>query len=465
VTADIELQYNARTFGVHVLDADGAQTPSQHTQTTATVSDAGRGAVVFRTELPAFGYRLYSLRGGVAPANVPWSAKAGPGPARRGQRVGELNVSESVLENRFLRLEFDQESGWLSSLLDKRTGVDLVAGTSGEHTQICEDPTDTWGHGVVSYNWPGDAMQTDRIVLRESGPLRARLRVERSWGRSTLTEEFFLDHDGDRVEVRVTLDWREHSHLLKLRFPVAITDPTGTYQIPYGFIERPVDGAEEPGQSWVDLTGGVPGDETRRAGLAVVNNAKHGYDVSPAGELGGHDVSPSIGITAVRSPVFSWHDPRQLDPEGFYSYQDQGVQRFSYLLVPHDGDWRRADLTRAAAVLGAPPRAMLESFHDGTLPAESSFAGDGTGQVMITAIKGSEDPGADGADLIVRAVETTGRPTQAQLDLPLVGRRIVAEFGPSQVRTFRVPRDPAHPIVDVDLIEWPLEREHPAGAQ
>jgi alpha-mannosidase len=84
---------------------------------------------------------------------------------------------------------------------------------------------------------------------------------------------------------------------------------------------------------------------------------------------------------------------------------------------------------------------------------------------MITAIKGSEDPGPDGADLIVRAVETTGRPTQAQLDLPLVGRRIDAEFGPSQVRTFRVPRDPAHPIVDVDLIEWPLEREHPAGVQ
>ena len=83
------------------------------------------------------------------------------------------------------------------------------------------------------------------------------------------------------------------------------------------------------------------------------------------------------------------------------------MQRFSYLLVPHDGDWRRADLTRAAAVLGAPPRAMLESFHDGTLPAESSFADDGAGQVMITAFKGSEDPGPDGADLIVRAVETT----------------------------------------------------------
>jgi alpha-mannosidase len=445
VTTDIELQYNARAQGVHVLDADGRQTPSQRIQTTATMSDAGRGAVAFQAELPAFGYRLYSLRGGNAAAATPFS----------GQDVGELSATETVLENQFLRVELDPEAGWLASLVDKRTGVDLVAGAAGEHTQICEDPTDTWGHGVVSYNWPGDAMRTEAIVLRESGPLRARLRVERSWGRSTLTEEFILGHRSDRVEVRVTIDWREHSHLLKLRFPVALTDPTATYEIPYGTIERPVDGAEEPGQSWVDLTGGVP--DGSRAGLAVVNNAKHGYDVSPAGQHGGREVSASIGITAVRSPVYSWHDPRQLDPDGFYSYQDQGVQHFSYLLVPHDGEWRSADLTRSAAVLGSAPRAMLESFHDGELPAQSSFAADGAGQVMITAIKGSEDPGPDGCDLIVRAVETTGRAAQAHLELPLVSRMIDAAFGASQVRTFRVPRDPAAPIVEVDLVEWPVD--------
>ena len=182
----------------------------------------------------------------------------------------------------------------------------------------------------------------------------------------------------------------------------------------------------------------------------MVNDAKHGYDVSAGSAEGG---TPSIGITALRSPVYSWHDPRRLDPDGFYAYQDQGIQQFSYLLVPHAGDWRSAGLTRRAAELGSPVRAMLESFHPGPLPPSQSFAGDGAGPVMVTAIKGSED--GPGTDLIVRAVETTGRAASARIELPLLGRVIEAEFGPSRLRTFRVPAD-GGPVRETDLIEWDL---------
>jgi alpha-mannosidase len=156
--------------------------------------------------------------------------------------------------------------------------------------------------------------------------------------------------------------------------------------------------------------------------------------------------------------VYSWHDPRLLSDESIYSYQDQGIQRFSYRLLPHSGDWRTAQPTRVAALLGQPVRAMLEAFHEGPLPASDSFVADGGGQVMITAVKGSEDPsdGPGGADLIVRAVETTGRAGTASLELPLVGRTIDVGFGASQIRTFRIPADPDAEIVEVDLVEWPL---------
>jgi len=159
----------------------------------------------------------------------------------------------------------------------------------------------------------------------------------------------------------------------------------------------------------------------------------------------------------VRSPVYSWHDPRLLDPEGVYAFQDQGVQRFGLELIPHAGDWRKAQPTRRAAVLGAPVRAQLESFHDGDLAPRDGFAHDGGGAVMVTAVKGSEDaPDIAPADLIVRAVETRGEPARARIDLPLVGRTIEGEFRPHEVRTFRVPLDPAGEIVEVDLLEWPL---------
>jgi alpha-mannosidase len=447
VTAAIELQYGSQPTGVHVVDGEGVPTPSQRTQSVATTDDKGRAATVFEAEVPALGYRLYRLRSGPAPA----------GAAGDGHRPGALCATGTTLENDLLRAEFDPGTGWLASLLDKRTGVDVVAGAVGEHTQICQDPTDTWGHRVVSYRWPGAAMRTTRVVLREDGPLRARLRVEREWNRSTMVEEFVLGHRSDALEVRVTIDWREQAHLMKLCFPTAITGPVSTYEIPFGAQQRPVDGGENPAQSWVDLSGTAGG---RPAGLTVVNNAKHAYDVSP-GTPGGD--TASIGITAVRSPVYSWHDPRTLDPEGFYSFQDQGTQSFSYLLVPHGGDWREVAPARRAAELGSPMRAMLESFHPGPLPHRLSFAADDGGPVMVTALKGAED-GAPRTDLIVRAVETTGREAHGRIELPLVGRVIEADFGPSQIRTFRVPADGGE-VRETDLIEWDLAGDEPPAGR
>lgn len=439
VRAEVELQYGAQPTGVHVLDANGALVPSQKIQSVATTNDKGRAAQAFEADIPALGYRLYRLHAAAAPAGLTWSRSA----------PGELRATETLLENAHLRVELDPQTGWLSSLVHKRSGRDLVAGVRGEHLQVCEDPTDTWGHRVVSYAWPGEPMTTTRMVLREEGPLRARLRIERQWGRSTMVEELVLGHDSDQLEVRVTLDWREQAHLLKMRFPTALEEPEATYEVPFGSLKRPVDGAEEPAQSWVDLTGTLPGaDGPVRGGLAVVVEAKHGYDVSPADERSG----ASIGVTAVRSPVYSWHDPRLLDPEGYYSYQDQGMQRFRYLLVPHAGDWREAGLARRAAELDSPVRAMLESSHTGPLPAQLSCLSDSAGQVMVTAIKPSEDDAS--SSMVVRAVETTGQPARARVEIPVLGRTIEADFGPSQLRTFRVPRDPGQAVTEVNLVEW-----------
>jgi alpha-mannosidase len=434
VDTDVTINYTTMPGEVRVVDDEGAEVVSQPVQSWSTTDSPSHGALAFRAELPAFGYRLFRLA---------------PGTPARG--TSALVVSENLLENDLVRIEFDPATGWISSYLVKSTGIDLMSSIDGTtHTQICADPTDTWGHRVISYAWPGEPMRVRTIVVRESGPLRSRLRVEREWGRSTLVEEFVLDHDSTVLRVDVTLDWREHAHLLKLRIPTAIESAVATFEIPFGHLERPVDGAEEPAQSWVDLSGTVG---AQPAGLTVVTTDKHGYDVSP----GEH---PSIGITAVRSPVFAWHDPRVLESDGIYDYQDQGIQRFRYEMVPHDGDWRVPQPTRRANLLGSPVRAMLESAHPGMLPRSASFAGDGGGNVLVTALKGSEDPndspGSGGVDLIVRAVETSGVATGTRIDLPLVGRGIDVELGPSQIRTWRVSKDPAAEVVEVDLVEWPV---------
>lgn len=508
VTASIELHLGVgmELDPARVTDANGSPVPSQAIASRSQVGRKAGAALVFRAELPPFGFRRYALHlvpGGTfaagAVGNTPrvagraepasGVAAAPPAPYSAAEQhadrvpaptpVAVVGEHETVLDNGGIRAVLDHRTGWFCSLLDRRTGVDLMRGARGEHLQICRDPTDTWGHRVITYAWPGAPMETTRVLLRENGPYRAAVRVERRWHGSRMAEEFLLTRDGDAIEVRVELDWQERAHLLKLRVPLALTDPVGTIEVPFGSIERPVDGAEQPGQSWLDLTGDAArtdadGERGRvrgrvRAGLALVNDAKHGYDLSPgdAADGGGatddaagsaEPTSPSLGVTVVRSPVFAWHDPTPLDPDGVYSYQDQGFQRFTYLLVPHGADPREAGLERRAAQLTMQPRAMLESFHDGDLGDTVSWAEVVPDSVLVTAIKGTEDP-ADapgGAHLIVRAVEVAGERTDAVIDVPLTGHRIEAVFEPHRIRTWRVPFDPGATPVEVDLIEWPL---------
>lgn len=447
VRAVVEVNYGGLRGGAHVVDAsvdpadDDDAAPvavaAQAVRGWSTTSDPTRGAVAFAAEVPALGYRLYRLRPGRAPeGGAPATAAA-------------ARASGTTLENEHLRVEVDPETGWLASLLDKRTGVDVVGGARGPHAVVATDASDTWGHRVVSYAGPGEAMKVTRVAAVEAGPLRARLRVEHAWGASTLVEDLVLVAGADQLEVRARLDWREPGHLLKLRFPVALADPRATVEVPFAAVAIPVDGAEQAAQSWVEVAGTASGT---RAGLALVTHGKHAVDVSPADDAAGTD--PSLGLTAVRSPSYAWHDPAELDPDGDHVHQDQGVQSFRYLLVPHAGDWRAAGLVRRAALLGRPVRAMLESSHPGALPRAASFVDDGGGPVMVTAVKPAEDE-PDG-DVVVRAVETTGRPARARIAVPVVGRVLVADFGPHQLRTFRIPVGPTAAVVEVDLVERPL---------
>jgi alpha-mannosidase len=238
------------------------------------------------------------------------------------------------------------------------------------------------------------------------------------------------------VDVRVTLDWHEPMKLLKLRYPTSVEAERATYEIPYGHIERATNGHEEPGQSWVDVSG-----EDR--GLAVLNDSKYGYDVR-----GG-----DIGISAVRSPVWAWHDPRELEPGSDFEHMDLGRQEFQVRLVPHAGDWRDAGVVRLAAELNQPPFALLETYHDGPLPQSASHVDGGGGSVVVTVVKGAED--ADGS-IIVRAFESAGVASHATIELPFLGRTIDADFGPAEIKTFRVPPDPSDPVVETNLLEWQL---------
>ncbi|GAB1516521.1 alpha-mannosidase [Actinophytocola sp. KF-1] len=418
LVADVELEFGGfPAFGARAVDDTGTAVAVQRTRSKATVN-GWRRRIAIAADVPPLGYRVYRIH-----------------PSGDSEGAPGVTATDTRLENEFVALEIDPETGWLRSLRDKKSDVDVVRG--GAHGVVIDDRSDTWGHRVRAYDKVAGVFAPRSVRLVENGPVRAVLRVVSEYGSSTLTEEYVLGVRDRHVEVRVTLDWHEKQKLLKLRFPTVLSGAEATFEIPYGHLVRPANGSEEAAQAWVDVSGELPGG--RRAGLAVLNDGKYGHDV-----LGG-----DIGVTAARSPVYAWHEPKELDPDELYTFQDQGRQEFTLRLVPHGGDWRDASVVRLAAELNQPAFTLLESYHDGDLPTAGSFMSVSDGSVVPSVLKVAEDgPHA----LVVRAYETAGRACEATIEV--LGRPVTASFGPAEIKTFLVPRDEEAPVVETDMIEW-----------
>jgi len=409
--ADVELEFAGFPGGeARLVGDDGAEVPLQRTRSHATVNGP-RGRVVFPADVSPLGYRVYRLQ----PGTGTYQVRAGyvPGPPQ--------------LENEHVLLELDPATGRIVRLESKAGGAN-VADPSASHAVVVDDRSDTWGHRVRAYDDVVGEFEATSVHTVEHGPVRTIVRVESRYGSSTLREEYVLSVDAPYVDVRVTLDWHERLKLLKLRYPTGLGAEKGTFQAPYGFVERAASGDEEPGQAWVDVS-------AAGAGLAVLNDGKHGLDVR-----GG-----DIGITVVRSPVYAWHDPRELEEGGDFEWMDQGRQRFTLRLVPHAGDWRDANVVRLAAELNQPPFALLESSHSGDLAPRASYADDGAGSVVLTVVKGAED----GDGLVARAYETAGRDTHATLRV--LDHVVEADFGAHEIKTFHL----GDSVREVNLLEWP----------
>jgi alpha-mannosidase len=355
---------------------------------------------------------------------------------------GALRASGTTIENDRLRLDLDPGTGRIArlELLDGAAARSFIA-ADRPRARVVDDTSDPWGHRMQAYREEVGHFEATSVELVERGPVRAILRVDSRFGHSRLIEDFVLTAGSDTLELRVILDWRERSKLLKLRFATTLSEPVATYEIPYGAIERPANGEEEPGQRWIDVTGRLPGHDGD-AGLAILNDGKYGFDIHE-GEL---------GITAVRSPIYAHHEPTVPTPGVRYQFQDQGSQRFVLHLVPHVGDWRAATLTRRAMELNQRPTLLLESSHQGRLPAMLSLAGLEPEHVVMGALKMAEDDDA----AIVRLVETIGRPGPVRLRFPEWDRDERLDIGPFEIRTYRVPKAAGDPMVEVDLLERPL---------
>ncbi|HVJ08575.1 MAG TPA: glycoside hydrolase family 38 C-terminal domain-containing protein [Acidisarcina sp.] len=333
------------------------------------------------TDVPALGYRVLYAR-----------------PAASGKaETSDLKATDQTLENSLLRVVVDPHTGCITSLIDKKSGFDSIAkGGCGNQLQTFKDlpkDYDAWNidPGTLDSATPID--KVDSVQLVETGPMRGSIRVTRTWQNSKFVQDISLEAGSPMVKVTNNIDWHETHVLLKAAFPLAASSAKATYEIPYGTIQRPTtrnnsfESAqfEVPAMRWADL-----GDAQH--GFTLINESKYGYDAK----------DNVLRLTLLRSPV--WPDPDA----------DRGHQRFAFWLYPHAGDWKTALSMRHGYETNYPLTAVQVSNHAGEWPAERSFVNVTPENVVLTALKKSEDGNA----LLLRVYEWAGNSATVTATIP-----------------------------------------------
>lgn len=428
---DIHKSLWDKPIHLRVVDSENRELPCQLVPASGKIGK-DRVGVLFPARAPGLGYSTYVVRYGEQ------SAFAEERP---------VTQKGTALENAEVRLEIDPETGWIAGLFDKRHGVQVFAGPAARPV-VLEDPTDTWGHGSGTWDQVVGVFTDATCRLVEHGPVRSTWRVRSSYNRSWIEQEFHLYRQGADIHVDVKLHWNESHKMLKLEFPLAVGDPVATYEIPYGVVEKPTDGRERPGQTWVDLTGRLESQgRSLEYGVSLANTAKYSYSVSGS----------TLFLTVLRSPLYAIHEPHQVGPDEPLDYQDQGEQRFSYRLRPHIGDWRQAQTPRMALELNLPLLPHLESGHPGQLGHHLTGIHVSAPNVVVCALKQAEA----GDAFILRCYEQHGQGSVVELNLPFLGRRWSTTLSPFEIKTFRIPFDKSEPVSETSLIEIDLDQALP----
>ncbi|MEP6664170.1 MAG: glycoside hydrolase family 38 C-terminal domain-containing protein, partial [Verrucomicrobiota bacterium] len=376
-----------------VIDPTGKIVPSQLTEANH-YKDGGFRRVKFTfvaRDIPALGHSVYRIV------------------ARQNGGTPKTSVTDTnggnVLENSFYRAGFDLGTGALTNLLVK--AGDWQALKSPANVVAREkDVGDFWelyqslGDGSVMMTrplpvpQPGQAtFSTDERATNSTlnrGPVFSELVVQHPLGTNRFTTIARIYDGIPRVEFVTKILNNEQHVRYRMLVPTAITNGKNFQEIPFGAIERP-NAQEFPAQNWIDYS-----DEKR--GVALLNRGQPGNNIADG----------TMMLSLMRATHINWYGigggyEAQSTDSGFALGKEL---TFHYALMPHAGDWREANVSRAGMEFNNPLVVQKVESHSGALPKQWGLIEISKPNVMLSAFK----PGKDGAT-IIRVYETDGRAT------------------------------------------------------
>ncbi|CAM5256649.1 alpha-mannosidase [Streptomyces griseus] len=353
----------------------------------ARVQELGEGRVAVPARSPGLGAGL--LDGAAVPGH-PVTAEVS-------------DSGEIVLDNGLLRVVVDGD-GLVPSVRDLVAGREvLVPGARANLLQLHPDHPNHWDAWDIDRHYRRsrtDLTAADSVSLVEDGPLRAAVRVVRSFGKSTVVQELRLAAGARRLDIDTEVDWQESEKVLKAAFPLDVHAERSTAEIQFGHVHR----ATHDNTSWDAARFEICAHRWLRVaepgyGVALLNDSTYGHDVTRTPHPDA--LGTTVRLTLLRAP----HSP---DP-----HTDVGVHRFRYALAPGA---EVTDAVREGLALNLPLRAAVA-------PAVPALVSTGHPAVTVESVKLAEDRGGD---VIVRLYESAGGRARTRLTVsfPVADARI-----------------------------------------
>ncbi|NLK17828.1 MAG: alpha-mannosidase [Clostridiales bacterium] len=382
-----------------VCDHKGVEIPCQYVRGEFLNMEEGE-ATLFEAGLPPFGYATY------------WIYGEGKQKEHQKEKFAQ-NPQGRVLENAYLRIEFDEGSGSVTSIRDKRTNTEFLSKPSCIPL-VVKDETDTWAHNIERFDVESVNMSPQSISMIEDGPIRQSIQIKYNINQSTVLQTFTLYSREDFVRVSVKVCYSEKNTLLRFSLSCSLSDTKAFYEMPFGHLQKSCSGKEQPALRWACLHGY---DHRSAAGIAVCTDSKSSFCLSD-------DMLTFIGL---RNSVFANHHGKPA-PDVEYDYTDEGVSFFNYAVLPYTGDVPFEKINSAADSF-APADYLIDSYHQGGLARANSLFHCSNSQVVLTALKKSED----GEGYVLRLNELKQRECSAKL--AFMGTETSLHFMPNEVKT------------------------------
>ena len=287
-----------------------------------------------------------------------------------------LRVSSDTIEN-FKYIVSINKRGDIASIIDKTLGNKELLDKPIRYELNKYKGAKEYAAWEMRYNevnkYPWEFAEKGEISVVESGPARVTLKVKQYVGKSTFTYLVSLACGGQWVSVSNEIEWREFQRTLHNGFYLTAKNSKATFDLGLGAIQRGKANKKlysVPAQKWADIT-----NSSGDFGVSVFSDSKYGWIMKD---------EKSLRLTVLHSPKYNYrHDSMQ-------SMLDFGLNRYGYAIYSHRGDYSN-DTQLYARFFNQPMAAFIANNHSGALGSEYSFGSISNKDVIIRAVKKTED--------------------------------------------------------------------------